>query len=126
MFKKQFFLIIGGLLAASLILVIFFFFFFRSPYTSKNVEQPNSVNPPVTSIAPQSLTPNQDIWTGVLTLVEPPTLKVDGKIYTLRILDRNSLSIFEGKGYKTGDTVNVMGILTGDVIDVSGLNKFVP
>ncbi len=125
MVKKQLYIIIGALLAVSIIVILIIRFIFKVPFTSLSGGQNQISNPPITNEVPQSRTEGQEIWTGVLDLVEPPTLAVGNKIYTLKILEKNTLQIFEGKGYKTGDTVNVMGSLENSVIKVSGLNKLV-
>jgi len=125
MVKKQLFIIIVVLVVISLIAILVIRFIFKVPFFSPTNNLTNSIQPPTTTVVPQSLTEGQSIWSGTLNLVEPPTLTVDGKVFTLKILEKNTLSIFEGKGYKTGDTVNVMGSLEGDVINVSGLNKLV-
>ncbi|MCX6779387.1 MAG: hypothetical protein NTU97_04120 [Candidatus Magasanikbacteria bacterium] len=125
MLKKQLFLIIGVLVAISIVAILVIKFIFKTPIFSPVNESTNISQPPTTTVIPESLTKGQEIWSGTLNLIEPPTLTVGDKVYTLKILEKNTLSIFEGKGYKTGDTVNVMGSLDGMVINVSGLNKLV-
>lgn len=125
MVKKQLYFILGALIAVSVVAILIIRFIFKVPLVLPANEQQQISIPPVTNEIPQSRTEGQEIWTGTLTLVEPPTLTVGDKIYTLKILEQNTLSIFEGKGFKTGDIINVMGTETGGVINVSGLNKLV-
>lgn len=129
MIKKQLYIIIGTLIVVSVAIILIIRFVFKVPLATNNStnEQPENkiTEPPITNTVPESRTEGLEVWTGSLTLVEPPTLTVGEKVYTLKILEKNTLSIFEGKGYKTGDTINVMGKLEGETINVSGLNKLV-
>ncbi|HPV70935.1 MAG TPA: hypothetical protein PKY08_03550 [Candidatus Magasanikbacteria bacterium] len=129
MIKKQLYIIIGVLVAVSIAIILIIRFVFKVPLVANNpaTNQPENQNtePPTTNTIPESRTDGLEVWTGTITLAEPPTLTVGEKIYTLKILERNTLSIFEGKGYKTGDLVNVMGKMDGENINVSGLNKLV-
>ena len=122
MIKKQLYLIVGILVAISVVAILVIRFVFKIPLISPSIPEVSS-GPVTTKESPQSRIDGQNIWTGTLNLVEPPTLTVGDKVYTLKILNGKTLPIFEGKGYKTGDIVNVMGSEIGGVIDVSGLNK---
>lgn len=85
-----------------------------------------TISPPSSTVVPQAINPEIKTWTGSLTLGPVVTLKIEDKIYTLRISGKETSSILQKQGYQSGDTVNALGRLVGgNVIDLSGLNKLV-
>lgn len=83
-------------------------------------------NPPISSFVPKSATPGIEAWTGVLALVDSEVnLKVGDKVYKLTIPGVAAAKIIADKGYQSGDTVNVMGKLKGEAIEMSGINKLI-
>lgn len=83
------------------------------------------VAPPTTNVVPQSLTKGVETFTGILSLENGATLKVDTKTYTLLINKIDAGDVLKAQGYKTGDEVNVMGKANKDSIEAAGVNKLV-
>ncbi|MBI5731943.1 MAG: hypothetical protein HY982_01120 [Candidatus Magasanikbacteria bacterium] len=115
MSKKQiifylFLIIIAGLVV---ILILRAAFFSPAPLTA----------PPVTQATPASKTPGLNVWSGALTLSSPPVLTAEGKDYFLKINQKDAKEILVKKGFKNGDAVNIMGKISGNIIEISGLNK---
>ncbi|MEK9158815.1 MAG: hypothetical protein AAB673_02340 [Patescibacteria group bacterium] len=81
--------------------------------------------PPTTKIMPQSLTRGVETFTGILSLENGATLKVETKVYPLLINKIDASNVLKAQGYKTGDEINVMGKTVKDIIEVAGINKLV-
>lgn len=121
MSKKQLVVILIVLAIAAIIIILLMRSFWapKLPSSGKN-------NPPISSLVPKSGTPGIETWTGVLTLVDnEANLKVGDKVYKLTIPSAAAAKIIADKGYQSGDNVNVMGKLKGEVIELSGINKSV-
>jgi hypothetical protein len=78
-------------------------------------------------VAPAPVVVNKDLttWRGVLTLTnDDARLLSNNKTYSLFIkASGQSSKILKDGGYKTGDQINVIGKITGDFIEVAGVNK---
>lgn len=96
-----------------------------SPQVSLPPASNQVVAPPTTNIVPQSLTKGVETFTGILSLENGATLKVDTKTYSLLINKTDASNILKAQGYKTGDEINVMGKAANDVIEAAGVNKLV-
>lgn len=120
MSKKQMVLVLVGLVAIAAG-TIFLIRYLTRPGASED----GVVLPRVTNSAPQSATKGVGVWTGILNMGEKTVLKVDGKIYELRINKTDGGAVLRAQGYKSGDEINVMGKLAGEVIETAGVNKFI-
>lgn len=127
MTRKKMYIIIGGMLVAAVVVIMILKLAFKVnliPTVITNNFGPK-VKPPETTSSPRSLTPGVQTWTGILTLDKSPSINVGGKYFALSISGKDTFLILEAKGYKNGDTINVVGSLSGSTIIMSGLNKLV-
>lgn len=120
--NKKYILIVLGLIVAAVGAIFLIKVLVTTPAVTVNKPAVNAqAQPPTTKTVPISGTKDIETWTGVLELGKSSFLKVADKTYTLQVpgADLNS------QGYKTGDTVNVMGKLSGGIITVVGMNKLI-
>lgn len=127
MSKKQLVLVLIGLvvIAAGAIFLIRYLTRPGAPEGGAALPLNTAAEPRAANGVPQSATKGVKVWTGVLNMGEKTTLKTDGQTYELLINKTDGGAILRAQGYKPGDEVNVMGKLTGQIVEVSGVNKLI-
>jgi len=124
MSKKKIILIISAMVAAAVAIILALRFIFNVPFMSfGSVEAPQI--PLTTASAPASKTQGSNVLTGILSLKDGAVLQVDVKKYFLKINTADAAIILKSKGYKEGDTINAMGRVAGETIELDGVNKLV-
>lgn len=111
--------------AAGTVILIRYLILPASPQANVPSAGNEVVAPPTTNIVPQSLTKGVETFTGILSLENGATLRVDAKTYSLLINKTDASAILKAQGYKTGDEVNVMGKASKDIIEAAGVNKLI-